>query len=375
MRTIKLLCLLMILGISSAAIAAELDNKAKLKLVNKHNTAVHIKSDLWVRDPYIILGPDDYYYLTGTMSEHDDPRQVSDRYNRGTGPGSIVGAKVQLWRSDNLVDWEYMGTPYTLEDTYEAIKTRKGKSKYLWASEFHWLGDRWAVVHCPHGVSALALSEGADINGKYTNMAPDVFIERHDPSLFKDDDGTIYLLSHCTRVAPIKEDFSGLKSEPVFIHPEGRKIGHEGATLRKIGNKYIQFGTAWSTDRTRSGSYNLYYCTADNIMGPYSERRFAGRFLGHGTPFVDKKGRWWCTAFYNSTVLPLDGEGIETRDLSDNAYTINDQGVTIVPLDVKIQPNGDVFIKAKDSRYGTAGPDEGKYTAENKKILNLKMGY
>ena len=128
--------------------------------------------------------------------------------------------------------------------------------------------------------------------------------------------------------------------------------------MRKIGNKYVLFGTAWSTDQGRKGSYNLYYCTADKIDGPYSERRFAGRFLGHGTPFQDKEGRWWCTAFFNGNVPPLSSEGIQKRDLSGTAQTINEQGTTIVPLNVKILENGDVYVRAIDDRYATIGPDE-----------------
>ena len=128
--------------------------------------------------------------------------------------------------------------------------------------------------------------------------------------------------------------------------------------MRKIGDKYVHFGTAWSTDQGRKGSYNLYYCTADKITGPYGPRRFAGRFLGHGTPFQDRDGKWWCTAFFNANVPPLDRKGIETRDLSEDAQTINEQGVTIVPLDVRVLDNGDVRIRAKDPAYAAPGPDE-----------------
>jgi arylsulfatase len=128
--------------------------------------------------------------------------------------------------------------------------------------------------------------------------------------------------------------------------------------MLKIGNKYVFIGTAWSTDTGRKGSYNLYYCTSDKPTGPFSERRFLGRFLGHGTPFKDKKGNWWCTAFFNANVPPISGEGIQTRDLSENAQTINEQGTTIVPLDVKIVANGDVYMRAKDPRYAVPGPDE-----------------
>jgi arylsulfatase len=128
--------------------------------------------------------------------------------------------------------------------------------------------------------------------------------------------------------------------------------------MRKIGDKYVHFGTAWSTDRTRKGSYNLYYCTSDRVTGPYGPRRFVGRFLGHGTPFQDKEGKWWCTAFFNANVPPLPRDGIETRDLREDAQTINKQGVTIVPLDVRALDDGDIHIRAKDPAYATPGPDE-----------------
>ena len=156
----------------------------------------------------------------------------------------------------------------------------------------------------------------------------------------------------------LKPDFSGIDGKQVRIAPADRVIGHEGTTIMKIGGKYVMFGTGWSTDKMRKGTYNLYYCTADKIEGPYSERRFVGRFLGHGTPFRDKKGNWWCTAFYNAYVPALPAAGIEKKDLSDTAHTINQLGTTIVPLEVRTMPDGDVYIRAIDQHYGTPGPDE-----------------
>jgi xylan 1,4-beta-xylosidase len=147
---------------------------------------------------------------------------------------------------------------------------------------------------------------------------------------------------------------------PVTIKPSGEsaKMGHEGCLIQKIHGKYVLFGTGWSTGGMRRGSYNLYYATADKVTGPYSERKFAGRFLGHGTPFLDDAGKWWCTAFFNANVPPLDSQAIESRDLSKTAQTINGRGTTIVPLDVRLLDNGELFIRAKDSAYATPGPDE-----------------
>ena len=106
------------------------------------------------------------------------------------------------------------------------------------------------------------------------------------------------------------------------------------------------------------GTYNLYYCTADRITGPYGPRRFAGRFLGHGTPFQDERGRWWCTAFFNASVPPISREDALKPSVGENAHTINEQGVTIVPLEVRVLEDGDIFIRAKDPAYAAPGPDE-----------------
>jgi arylsulfatase len=131
----------------------------------------------------------------------------------------------------------------------------------------------------------------------------------------------------------------------------------------KIHGHYVLFGTGWSTGKGRRGTYNLYYATADAITGPYSARKFAGRFLGHGTPFQDADGRWWCTAFYNANVPPLARAGIEKLDLRDTAQTINQRGTTLVPMDVRLV-KGELLIRAKDPAYATVGPDEAQKFAD-----------
>jgi arylsulfatase len=107
----------------------------------------------------------------------------------------------------------------------------------------------------------------------------------------------------------------------------------------------------------RKGTYNLYYCVSDNLEGPYDERKFAGRFLGHGTPFKDKQGRWWCTAFYNANHPTLTREEAQRKDVSQSAYTLNKQGLTLVPIDIKMV--GDkVVVRTLDPDYASPGAEE-----------------
>lgn len=332
--------------------------------LKSHDHALYIKEG-WIRDPYIVLGPDDYFYLTGTTINPDDPREKNDPYNIGLGKDSAVGNVVRLWRSSDLIEWDYLGTPFTLKDSWH-----KKPGNFVWAPEVHWIEEMkcWALVHCPKQKANLAMNRSSEIKGPWSHPMGKNLGAKHDPSLFKDDDGTWYMLSENTVVQQINDDFTDFVGDEVRIDPAGSRpgpggtfiarIGHEGATIRKIGKKYVHFGTAWSTDDLRKGSYNLYYSTADTIKGPYGPRKFAGRFLGHGTPFQTRDGKWWCTAFFNANVPPLPREGIETRDLGEVAQTINQRGTTIVPLDVKIQDDGDIYIRAIDPAYATPGPDE-----------------
>ncbi|EWH09806.1 arylsulfatase [Catenovulum agarivorans DS-2] len=344
-------------------------NKSEIKSgLEKHNKALFILNN-WIRDPYIILGPDDYYYLTGTTPEQDDPRQHTDPYNDGLGEDSIVGQHVRIWRSKDLIDWQYLGAPIGLADSNHQNYTGNPINKNrLWAPELHWMGDRWAIVFCPSGIATFALAQpGIEIKGPWTFPMNGDFGRKHDPSLFKDGD-TWWVLSGNTQVQPLNKTLSQYTAKAKRIDPSSSRlapngkpitrIGHEGATIRKIGNKYVHFGTAWSTDEMRKGSYNLYYSTADKIDGPYGPRQFVGRFLGHGTPFQTRNGNWWVTAFFNGDVPTISDVNIQNKDLSETAQTINHRGTTIVPLDVKVLADGEIYIRAKDPRYAHPGPDE-----------------
>jgi len=375
--------LVLLLAVAGAARGA-MDADAIRAGLERHDRALHL-TDGWIRDPYIVLAPDGFYYLTGTTPNPDSPREAAEPHNTGLDHveqqlrkrPSIVGYHMQLWRSKDLVRWESLGAPFSLLSGYwaetqpDAFTGSRGQWR-LWAPEVHFINGRWHIVHTTPGPvkggSNLAVARGDVVRPPYTFPLGNLARGRHDPSLFQDVDGTVYLLWGNTNIVPLNEDMTGFAAKPVRIDPAGSRpgpdgkpisrIGHEGATLRKIGGRYVHFGTAWSTDRGRKGTYNLYYCVADKPTGPYGPRQFAGRFLGHGTPLKDRKGRWWCTAFFNANVPPLSREEARKKNLGDDAYTINPQGVTLVPLAVTVADDGTITIRAKDPDYANPGPEE-----------------
>ena len=138
-----------------------------------HDRALYIKAG-WIRDPYIVPAPDGYYYLTGTTPLPGDPRETSDPYNIGLGGQSIVGWKMQAWRSRDLVDWEALGTPYSLKDgiwfqeSPEAFAAKPESEWRLWAPELHFLDGKWAIIHTspvPVAGANLSFTAGPELSG------------------------------------------------------------------------------------------------------------------------------------------------------------------------------------------------------------------
>lgn len=352
-----LFTLIFFVGISAQQYSV--DKKIIAKDIENHQKAVHVFDD-WMRDPYIVLGTDGIYYLT--VTQHGD---------------SVVGRKiindgVPLYTSKNLADWKFDGYIYSIRknasNAAEFIAEREKRNNdpkkewgtdelKLWAPEIHFIDGKWCLVHTSNvGLGNFVSFQGSNF-GVPNNGWNERFGKQHDPSIFVDDDGSKYLISRCAQIWKLKSDMSGFDGEPISINPSNRKMGHEGAAILKINGKYVFYGTAWSTDKMRKGTYNLYYCVSDKLEGPYDERKFIGRFLGHGTIFKDKYGRWWCTAFFNANKPPLTTDELITTDFSNNAYTINKQGLTLVPLDVKIV-KGEIIIRAKDPLYKFPGNEE-----------------
>jgi arylsulfatase len=277
-----------------------------------------------------------------------------------TEPDSIIG--IPLWRSSNLAEWEKLPRLWSIDNSSwmgsVKPKTHANPKLLVWAPEIYNVNDHWIIIHTTNANTAnLLVSENENLIGTFNEPMKEKFGAKHDPFLFIES-GKPWLVWGSTKIAPMRSDFSGFSGETIEIGPSNRHMGHEGSSIMKVGSKYILFGTAWSTDNMRKGTYNLYYCVSDKLEGPYGPRKFAGRFLGHGTPFKDKEGRWWCTAFFNANnpVATLDETMLPK--VAEDAYTINPMGVTLVPLDISLTSDGEINVIAKDDSYAIPGPEE-----------------
>ena len=352
-KKLKLITALLILvlscknGIKEAVVVINDLEKKELTEIDTHDKAVHVMDGIWMRDPFITINPDGYYYLSCTRQNENFPKGE---------------AAMQFWRSKDLLHWEDLGVRWEAKNSiFGKTLLKKGeennKPGMIWAPEIHFINNKWVIVNTSNqGMANLMISEGSELKEPFLEPFGSEMGKHHDPSVFMDGNQP-WLVDKIAEVTPLKKDFSGFDGNPVKIGSSDRKMGHEGAYIIKIKDKYILFGTAWSTDTMRHGTYNLYYCVADKVTGPYDERKFAGRFLGHGTPFKDKNGNWWCTAFYNANEPALNPKEAKNMDLSDTAYTINKQGLTLVPMDISYE-NNTIKVRVLDEYYAQPGAEE-----------------
>ena len=294
----------------------------KRQLIENHDTAFQALNEK-VRDPFVILGPDGFYYLTGTTA--------------GSHWGDTIG--IRLWKSADLAEWQDLGFVWDLYKDGQPQKSWHFSQKLrnpdfknpraIWAPEIHYLNGTWWITHCMnisgHG---LLKSLSGKPEGPYKIM-PMISGAGIDAHLYQEGDSTYYLWG-ADLIAQMDQDMVGLTEEPIKLKHDGNHpLGYEGVLMMKFGDKYVHIASGrYGYEPTNT--YDLYYAVSKNLKGPYGKRRMAIKNAGHGNLFKDKEGRWWSTAF-------------------DHEY-MNQWSLWLVPINVQ-ETSDDVLFEVKDPRF------------------------
>jgi beta-xylosidase len=282
-----------------------------------------------IRDPHVVNAPDGWYYLTGTVGHARMPDPSS--------PGHYA------WRSRDLKTWEFMGEVWNTRawkgpgSPYKPQPPRfcdlKQNFEGLWGPRISCVKGNFYIPWGPaYGGCYLLRSTTGKAEGPYEDV-PFEFNPRHiAPTLFEDDDGSVYyLFGWVPEIARMKDDLSGLAEKPRAIGPgDGSTLGYEGPFMIKAHGKYILFTSETSGvagfASTGLGSYDWNYCWADNVYGPYSKPRIAVPHGGCSSTFKGKDGRWYNTVFGSDGSAPFQCR------------------LAVVPLDIRWE-NGEIAIE------------------------------
>jgi hypothetical protein len=289
--------------------------------------------DHWMRDTYVMVGPDGNYYMTGTTATpgRTFPRGAVHCWDYNDG--------LYLWKSNNLKQWEPMGLIWSF-DKDAATWQKKGKpvppgtlspnkdpldSMYraVWAPELHYIKSqkKWLIVACLNGGmgSFVLESISGKPEGPYKNIPGNqhkAIFPNIDLSLFEDDRGEVYLVGHNHFIARMNKDLTDI-AEPfkrLQETPYNPDPYIEGVFITKHHGKYQLLQTVWSIakpdgsytylrddkkDAKALYSYDVVVAESDNVYGPYGHRYAAILQGGHNNLFADKEGNWWSTTFFN----------------------------------------------------------------------------
>ena len=243
-----------------------------------------------IRDTFVCAAEDGWYYLTGTTAREN-----------GTFWKNTDG--VNLWRSKDLKQWEFVKTVFDYRAQQESWQNQI--SDNCWAPEIcRHDGTYWITYSLEPGCGLLKSVTGAP-EGPYADMGR-VVMRGIDSGFFVDDDDTMYLVWQNGWIAPFTPDGTSFAKDPVLLLPEaGCQVGYEGAGIIKVEGKYVLYAAEWNGDMRIDGTYDMMYSVADSLYGPYSPRKVLVPHGGHGCLFYDHEGRLRFTMFGNDRTAPF----------------------------------------------------------------------
>jgi beta-xylosidase len=245
----------------------------------------------------------DVYYLTGTTGTKRPDGTVNFALNDG----------IRLWKSADLKSWDPLGLVAPLASVKAKVEdlgllrtaSEADEMKGLLAPELHRIKDSWYLT-CglkPCGTALLKSASGKP-EGPYEDLGL-ITRDGADPSLFADDDGTVYWVFGGGWIAPMNPDMTALAAPPRLVGPtDTRKnlapgaqilqVGQGGAFLFKKGDTYHLLA-AGIHGRLGVPCYDTWVSTAASLDGPWTRRKLAVTHGGQATMFEGPGRQWYAT--------------------------------------------------------------------------------
>lgn len=278
-------------------------------------------------DPSIIKGEDGFFYAYGTED------------NWGDGMGARL---VPIIRSDNLVDWEYIGEAFEEKPHW---KEEGG----IWAPDISYFNDQyylyysqsvWGDANPAIGVATSSSPEGPfQDQGKLFDSLEIGVNNSIDPQLFIDDDTPYLFWGSWYGIWGIELSEDGL--DYVGDKFQIASTDFEAPYIIKRGHYYYFFGSKGSCCEGQFSTYNVAIGRAESLEGPYLDKdgddiiRTSGtdilvggdRFVGpgHNAIITDDADQDWIVYHAIDKEEPWIGDGTTRRPLMlDKIYWEDD---------------------------------------------------
>ena len=242
-------------------------------------------------DPSIVRVDDAYYMVTTTMH---------------FAPG------VPVFKSTDLAQWRTVGYAYQILTNNDQQNLNGGKDAYgkgSWASSIRYHKGFFYVLTPSYTTGKTHLYKTADVeSGQWSEVQLPFY---HDPSLFFDDDGTVWVFygsGDQISYVQLNDDASGVKAGGKSGKLGGVSINQvtgtsnyyvqqEGSHMEKVNGEYYLFTISWPAGKSRS---EIVY-RSKSLLSGFSGRYFlSDNGVAQGGIFDTPDGKWYALLFRDS---------------------------------------------------------------------------
>ena len=241
-------------------------------------------------DPSIVRVDDAYYMVTTTMH---------------FAPG------VPVFKSTDLAQWRTVGYAYqTLTNNNNMnLNNADAYGKGSWASSIRYHKGFFYVLTPSYTTNKTHLYKTADVeNGPWSEVQLPFY---HDPSLFFDDDGTVWVFygsGDQISYVQLNDDASGVKaggksgklggvSVNQVTGTNNYYVQQEGSHMEKVNGEYYLFTISWPAGKSRS---EIVY-RSKSLLSGFSGRYFlSDNGVAQGGIFDTPDGKWYALLFRDS---------------------------------------------------------------------------
>lgn len=256
------------------------------------SAAPELSGDVFVHDPAYIHG------------DGDEPSWIYS-----TGNGQIGDGNIQIRRSDDDAEWEYVGEVWS--EKPEWLTAQVEGVDNLWAPELYEHDGTWYLYYAAStfgsGNSVIALATNTTLDpedpeyewvdqGEVISSAGKPY-NAIDPNIVKDSDGEPWLafgsFSSGLQIVPLEWP-SGLLSgsaDPVTIADRGLvENAIEAPTIVAHNDSYYLFASRGFCCRGVDSTYEIIVGRADDVTGPYLDEDGSALLDDGGTVVLTTEG-------------------------------------------------------------------------------------
>lgn len=237
-------------------------------------------------DPTIVKATDGYFYLYATEDTRNMP----------------------IHRSDNLVDWEFVGTVFT-NVTRPTFEPKGG----LWAPDISLINGKYVLHYsmsvwggewtCGIGVATADKPEGPFTDQGKLFRSNEIGVQNSIDPFYIEKEGTNYLFWGSFRgiyAIELSEDALSVKEEAQKQQIAG--TAYEGVYIHERNGYYYLFASIGSCCEGLNSTYTTVVGRSENLFGPYLDKQGRAMIENHHEVVIQRNHKFVGTG-HNSEIV------------------------------------------------------------------------